>query len=259
MRFAAKKKHEGLRLTRFVSRLHWLFPNRVHRLELIQTLADALAARRYLEIGVRDGRTICALHIAERVGVDPIPPSDTVLSQLRTGSISYYQMASDDFFRHVSRPEDAFDLVFIDGLHTYRQSLEDATNALTRLSPRGIILLHDCSPSTAARATPATSLDQLKKNPPSGWDGYWNGDVWKTVLYFRASRRDLGCYTLETDHGIGILAGWLPHEGVPIDPRQIDTLTFADLERHRKAFLGLRRPWWILRQLSRPGTAQHDR
>ena len=58
-------------------------------------------------------------------------------------------MTSDAFF---SQNNQIFDLIFIDGLHYSHQVLRDINNALRWLSPTGTIVLHDCNPSTEARA-----------------------------------------------------------------------------------------------------------
>ena len=56
-------------------------------------------------------------------------------------------MTSDDFFakNQILLSENKLDLTFIDGLHTYKQSLQDTLNTLKHLDEKGIIVLHDCN------------------------------------------------------------------------------------------------------------------
>ena len=63
-------------------------------------------------------------------------------------------MTSDEFFAKASLPF-RFDVVFIDGLHTYEQSRKDAENALGVIVEGGVIIMHDCNPPNAAAAQPA--------------------------------------------------------------------------------------------------------
>jgi hypothetical protein len=66
-----------------------------------------------------------------KIGVDPIAPSGEVAAALGP-DIRYYQTASDDFFAEQAENLDApgLDFAFIDGLHTYDQSLRDVENCL---------------------------------------------------------------------------------------------------------------------------------
>jgi len=43
-----------------------------------------------------------------------------------------------------------YDVIFIDGLHYYKQVLKDIKNSLKILNKDGFILVHDCLPRTLA-------------------------------------------------------------------------------------------------------------
>jgi predicted O-methyltransferase YrrM len=53
------------------------------------------------------------------------------------------RMTSDEFF---AANQFTFDIVFIDGLHD--QVAKDIENSLRVLNPGGIIVMHDCNPTT---------------------------------------------------------------------------------------------------------------
>ncbi len=82
-------------------------------------------------------------------------------------------MTSDEFFANPPEIliEKGIDLAFIDGLHTYEQSLRDVENCLKYLNPDGIIVMHDCLPSSEAEALP--SLEKAMKHPE--FKGAWTG------------------------------------------------------------------------------------
>jgi len=78
-------------------------------------------------------------------------------------------MESDTFFvqEKLRLSEHGLDVVFIDGLHTFLQSLKDVQNSLRYLNANGVIVLHDCNPLSEAAAFPAVSIDEVQKiNPP---------------------------------------------------------------------------------------------
>lgn len=162
--------------------------------------------------------------------------------------IRRFEMTSDRYF--ATEAAGAFrgggvDLVFVDGLHTWEQSLRDVTNALGYLSDSGLVVLHDCSPRSPAAAFAAESLEAARDARPDGWDGMWSGDVWKTVLSLRSSRSDLDVRVIDDDSGIGLVR----RAGAPtVEPalafshEEIAALTYADLDRQRGEWLNVWRP-----------------
>ena len=93
----------------------------------------------------------------KKIGVDPVSGENMI-------------MTSDDFF---TKNKDNFDLVLIDGLHTYAQVKKDILNSLKILNDGGLILLHDCLPKDYfAHAVPRSIID-------------WNGDVWRAYVEMR--------------------------------------------------------------------------
>ena len=102
-----------------------------NRAGLILSLLDELGAKSFLEIGVGKGHVHDAIEVENKVGVDPYPICDveTVL-----------EMLSDEFFRQNAQ---RFDLIFIDGDHSFEQSRRDFYNSTEALNDHGVILMHD--------------------------------------------------------------------------------------------------------------------
>ena len=135
----------------------------------INTLAKGLGASRYLEIGIENGYTFENIVIDTRVGVDPAPLFD--LEKLPVG-VSVFAVESDAYFASLA-PEVTFDLVFIDGLHTYEQTKSYFFNALRHV-PIGVLLIDDTVPSDeiAAMRDIDESYSQRRKWRPRtepGW------------------------------------------------------------------------------------------
>lgn len=94
----------------------------------------------YLEIGVREGDNFIEVNCEEKIGVDP---SFAKMSE----SIKPYCICttSDIFFENIDEGQ-KFDIIFIDGDHTYEQVVKDINNSLKHLSANGVIVMHDILP-----------------------------------------------------------------------------------------------------------------
>jgi hypothetical protein len=201
------------------------------RVEIIQSELDRFRRPRYLELGVNVGVAFLHVRAAEKVAVDPvdrIPRWKWWLHPNTAVRGRFVRSTSDAFFAGLD-PEARFDVVFVDGLHTYPQSRRDVANALARLGGGGVVLAHDCNPQSAAAAWP---------EPAHSDDAGWCGDVYKTIIELRATRADLEVEVLDTDHGVGVVRHG---RSEPIDPpRPIAELSYADLDANRTELLGLR-------------------
>jgi hypothetical protein len=154
------------------------------RIAYLSTLG---AAERYLEIGVQSGRTFFNVPLPVKVAVDPnflFDPAD------RRGDGAYYfSLPSDDFFsmlqsqNHGIESALPFDIIFIDGLHTFEQSLRDFDNSLNYAHDNTLWLIDDTVPCDAYSALPDMDTALRKRYMAARLkDGSWHGDVFKTVF-----------------------------------------------------------------------------
>ena len=101
-------------------------------------------------------------------------------------------------------------VIFIDGLHTFEQTLQDCYNSLNYLAQGGVIILHDCNPPSDASSTPAQSIPEAEKKwkskNTSGWTDEWCGDTWKTIPFLIKNNPELNVSVLNTDYGLGIVS-----------------------------------------------------
>ena len=112
----------------------WLRP--VVRWHLIQAAITWIGAKTYVEIGVGDGQNFCHITAARKLGVDPVPPDGPAWNEILAGRAAFFPMTSDEFFtRHVDMlGGGSIDVAFVDGLHTYEQSLADVEHCLKCLN-----------------------------------------------------------------------------------------------------------------------------
>ena len=161
---------------RFTKKINFKFPINFYRWDMIKFLQSKKEFKNYLEIGCDQDQLFSRINIENKIGVDPVSG----------GNI---RKSSDEFFL---TNKINFDLVFIDGLHEYYQVKKDILNSLKFLKPNGVILVHDCLPSSMSKqAVPRYRMS-------------WNGDVWKAIVDLRQDE-NLEIFTCEIDQGIGII------------------------------------------------------
>jgi hypothetical protein len=233
--------------------LRWYLPNKVTRQDLIQRSIDALGARTYLEIGVDEGQSFCAVNVPSKVGVDPVAPMPAVVRELDKPNVSYEAMTSDAFFESTARQRltSGVDVAFVDGLHTYGQTYRDICNCLNYLNPGGVILVHDCLPASAQEARVAATYEEAARLNGPDWNGLWTGDGWKAITAVRAGHQDVEAAVLNCDHGVGIIHRGANRAGVRLSPAEIDALEYRDLAADPARLIGLRRPRYLLDALRR--------
>ena len=132
---------------------------------------------KYLEIGVSDDDVFntIPLNIENKIGVDP-------------NKGGTHRMTSDEFFK---KNNIYFDVIFIDGLHTYEQCKKDFLNCLKFINNDGIIIFHDMLPRNSfEESVPRKSL-------------LWNGDVWKLAVEITNSTKN-NFKIANIDCGVGI-------------------------------------------------------
>lgn len=147
----------------------------------------------YLEIGVAQGITLSRIRVRDRWGVDPVPQFNT--SRVPRG-VRFYSMGSDEFFSEPPQHAD-FDLVFLDGLHEWRQTYRDLLNALNHASPNCLVLIDDVVPDDAMSAHPDHHEALRQKDAAGVTDGRWHGDVFKVLVAITERHPELEFMLLE--------------------------------------------------------------
>lgn len=221
----------------------------LNRIAIVQQLLDAIGGRTYLEIGVDTGASFIPIRASRKWGVDPAyhltrrrRAKYHLFHLMGLGAEQLFRMTSDEFFRqHASLlAAHNVDVCFIDGLHTFEQSLKDVEQVLPYLTPAGVLVLHDCNPVTERMALPAASIEALIAREIPDWDGAWSGDVWKTIVHLRACRRDLRAFVIDCDTGVGIVTRGVPDNRLGYTASEIQSMDYAFFAARRHELLDLR-------------------
>ncbi len=171
-------------------------PIRAKRLSLIAR--EMTSPISYLEIGVATGETMLRVPAGLVVGVDPAPEVDPSLLSER---FLLFELESDVFFANYGG-QFAFDLVFLDGLHEWRQTLRDLHNVLPLLKQGGLIVIDDSVPTDKYSANPDPSV--IESAHKAGLENHrrWYGDVFKAIMALEKIRPDLEYVTVGGVNGV---------------------------------------------------------
>lgn len=127
-------------------------------------------------------------------------------------------------------------MIFLDGLHTYEQTLRDLLNALPLLKPRGAIVLDDVLPNSELAALPERQEAEARQAAGEAWDGSWMGDVYRLVFFIESFLPGWSYRT--TADNLGQLVMWRSRRGSVPERRmeEIARLPYAALEGEMAAF-----------------------
>jgi predicted O-methyltransferase YrrM len=147
----------------------------------LNALAATNDTRSYLEIGVADGRTFLHVDFELRHAVDPKFRFDT--RNHEAANCRFFETGSDEFFQLFADAELKYDLIFLDGLHTFEQTFRDFCSTQAHCHDGTIWLIDDVVPSDPFSAIPSESLSRrFRKQQHGSGKGPWHGDVFKTIL-----------------------------------------------------------------------------
>jgi len=195
---------------KFFKRFDYNWSNYPSRINIIQKIIDKQKYSNYLEIGCDNDENFSKVIIKNKIGVDP----------LKGGTL---RMTSDEFFRENKKK---FDLIFLDGLHTYEQTIKDIDNSLKFINTNGVILIHDCLPK------------KIWNQIVPRIYGHWNGDVWKAIVHSRTYDH-ADTYTCIADHGLGVVFKRKNSNPLILDLKNFKKLKFRDYYNNHNKYMNL--------------------
>jgi predicted O-methyltransferase YrrM len=153
-------------------------------LRFLAEMHRRLDPRAYLEIGVRNGKSL-ALAACPSIGIDPEYDITVDLGP----AVRLERTTSDDYFagpEACASVDGHIDLAFIDGMHLFEYVLRDFINVERYSSWSSVIVFDDVlpfRPEIAARERRTSA---------------WTGDVFRIVEVLRAYRPDLTLILVDT-------------------------------------------------------------
>jgi hypothetical protein len=195
----------------------------------IGRLAAELGATTYLEIGVARGETFRRVTIPRRTGVDPHFAFD--VDEVVNAQTVVVTARSDDFFAALDGDR-TFDVVFLDGLHTFEQTYRDLCNVLLHAHRRSVILVDDTVPSDPWSALTDQERSYRLREIAGLADRPWHGDVYKVVAAIHSFHPGLDYRTIVGSGNPQTLV-WRGRRDGPGDPplslEEIARMSYFDL------------------------------
>lgn len=180
----------------------------MQRYDIINKFIEERGYTSFLEIGTYRGDCFNQVRCQLKESVDPDPNANAT-----------YCMTSDEFFaKHHYR----YDLIFIDGLHEHSQVWRDICNSVWSLRDGGIIVMHDCLPTTEEMQEWHDCSQQGK---------VWTGDTWKAYLKALHSFPYF-IYVIDTDFGCGVIDTSKPSH-TPFKKVDMDLLGWKDFDKSK--------------------------
>lgn len=199
------------------------------RVELIQRAVESVGGKDYLEIGVETGKTIRNIVASNRVGVDPNYLFDT--ENEKSDTLAFFHGTSDQYFNQFAGTIDG--VIYVDGLHTYEQTLKDIVNSLGAMSPRSMVIVDDCIPRDANEGMAA-------KSHAEAGGGAWCGDVWKSIVDLRINRENLNIFTVPEGPGMAIITFGKPKYRLNLNGQDINKLNYEYFNEYKDMLLNIK-------------------
>lgn len=146
----------------------------------VNELGRLVDFRSYLEIGVATGATFFEVDVDRKVGVDPRFRFDVKAQP--DPRATFHTLTSNDYFIGPGFGE-TFDVMFVDGLHTFEQTLTDFHAALLMSHSKSVILVDDTVPNDVFSAVPSQKIAFKYRAKTGNKSLVWHGDVYKLVVY----------------------------------------------------------------------------
>lgn len=172
-------------------------PRRGTSARRINALAEINNAQSYLEIGVATGNTFLNVTVARKHAVDPRFRLDTEAA--KSEHVCFFEMPSNEFFLHHAEPETRYDIIFLDGLHTFEQTLRDFCATMRHCHDNTIWVIDDVFPSDMFSAL-RNEGDTRKYRQLHGQESVdWHGDVFKVMFAIHDFFVNFTYKTINTD------------------------------------------------------------
>lgn len=156
---------------------------RANGTEASQLINDIINAKqftgKYLEIGVERGFTFESIVLKDKTAVDP---RMLFSKSIKNPRLKLFEVSSDEYFRKKIRDDLTFDLVYLDGLHTFEQTYLDLVNTFKHLNHDSIVVIDDTVPCDIFSSYPdQKQAFELREAAGFKNDGSWHGDTFKVV------------------------------------------------------------------------------
>ena len=196
--------------------------------DLINFIIEKYKFDSYLEIGVYiPANNFDKIKVALKHSVD----------NNRDGYGLYTHWMDSDYFFENYVKDQKYDVIFVDGMHTAKQSYKDVINSINCLNDNGFIIMHDCNPELEEHTI---SYNEFKINSEKWgnvYKGDWNGDVYKAFIQLKNELKDWSCFCINSPVYCGILTERNILKNIQAENIDTKNITWEIFNKNRKELL----------------------
>lgn len=192
-----------------------------HSVRRITALSAISGAQSYLEVGVAAGGTFLGVKIRRKHAVDVRFKFDH--KERETDTVKFFKMTSDEYFTDCVDPAEKYDIIFLDGLHTFEQTLRDFCASLMHSHDNTIWLIDDVFPTDIFSAQRNATASRKYRRLHGREGDAWHGDVFKVIFALHDFFPNISYKTIST--------GGNPQTVLLKRPRTSFKPLYNDLER----------------------------
>ena len=145
-------------------------------------------------------------------------------------------------FRKLNSAQRCLSIIYLDGVHTFEQTLRDFTNAIHFLDPIGVIVIDDIVPTSYQASLPDQALAVKVKEFVQSSDNSWMGDTFKIAFFLESFFTTYQMRTTADNHGQAVL--WRRPKASnafrAFSALEIAHLQFSDVIKHPEIFHKMR-------------------
>ena len=218
------------------------------RFQRLNALAKTNNASKYLEIGVNKGDTFNKVDVSLKVAV--YPKFRFKIENYTNQNTIFHEIVSDEFFTKFALEYDYFDLIYLDGLHTFEQTFRDFCASLRYSRANTIWLIDDTHPTSLFSADPNPTRVKKLKRIAGDESNTWMGDIYKVVFAIHDFFSQFN-YATFPRHGQTVI--WTETRGnfAPVwnSLEKISNFRYDDFLEYRDSILKIRNPSEILKTI----------
>lgn len=193
-----------------------------HSARRISRLSEIVHPQSYLEIGTFRGETFNEIAIPSKDAVDPSFKFDTKAHA--SPSVRFFEVTSDEYFLKHNKGK-KYDIIFLDGLHTFEQTMRDFCATMSTSHDRTVWLIDDVWPIDVFSAHPDQSTALRFRHMTDSKRKAWHGDVFKMVYAIHDFFPNVNFRTIKTGGNVQTVAWREPREDFTPRHNNLETIT----------------------------------
>lgn len=227
------------------------------RFERLNALSKINSASKYLEVGVCKGVTFNQVNVPFKVAVDPKFQFNS--RDYADQNTIFHEVTSDQFFVRDASKYKTFDLIYLDGFHTFEQTFRDFCASLTYSHINTIWLIDDTHPISLFAADPDRARSRRLQKIVKDESRYWMGDLYKVVFAIHDFFPQFS-YATFPGHGQTVIWAEPRQNFSPVwnSLQKISNFKYDDFLEHKSSLMNIKSSEEIIQKVKKAVANRHE-